>query len=111
MAERPSGSFFCEPSASLGSFEPKEPQSMPDVEIEYFVPDPIVADEFGVTPMTIWRWDHSAAQAALGWPEKVNINGHNYRRRAKLEAYKRNVVALALAEREGVRVGGSEATA
>jgi hypothetical protein len=37
-------------------------------DIERLVPDPEVAREFGVTTMSMWRWDHDEAKAALGWP-------------------------------------------
>jgi len=62
---------------------------MPDV--DYLVPDPLVAKEFHRTLMTLWRWDRSPAQRELGWPPKVQINNRNYRSRNKLEAYKDNV--------------------
>jgi len=66
-------------------------------DIEYLVPDPLVAEEFSVTLMTIWRW---------GWPPKIKIGTRNYRNRSKLEAFKDNVLRRALDERD---LGGGEA--
>jgi len=74
---------------------------MPDV--EYLVPDPTVAQEFGVTLMTLWRWDHDPAKTELGWPPKVKISKFNYRSRSQLEAFKANLLQIALVEREGAR--------
>jgi hypothetical protein len=82
---------------------------MPDV--ERLIPDPLVAKEFHITTMTIWRWDRSPAKMALGWPVRVQIGGRNYRSRSQLEKFKANLLALALAEREGVRGVGGEAAA
>jgi len=74
---------------------------MPDV--EYLVPDPVVAEEFHVSLMTLWRWDRTRLKADQGWPPRVKIGGRNYRHRSQLEAFKANLLALALAEREGAR--------
>jgi len=46
---------------------------MADTEIASLVPDPIVAEEFYVTLMTLYRWDHDPAKRALGWPPKQLI--------------------------------------
>jgi len=74
---------------------------MPDVEcVEHLVPDPIVAAEFHVTLMTLWRWDKSPAKRELGWPPKVKIGTRNYRNRSGLEAFKTNVLHRALTERD-----------
>ena len=70
-------------------------------DIEHLVPDPLVAEEFHITPMTIWRWDRDPAKIKVGWPPKVKIGTRNYRNRSQLEAFKANVLRLALAEREG----------
>ena len=68
---------------------------MPDT----LVPDPKVAGEFGVTLMTLWRWDRSPAKSELGWPPSIKIGRRNYRSRHGLEAFKKNLIAAALAER------------
>jgi hypothetical protein len=68
---------------------------------EHLVPDPLVAAEFHVTAMTLWRWDNSPAKIELGWPPKVKIGPRNYRSRSQLEAFKGNLLRRALAERDG----------
>jgi hypothetical protein len=69
-------------------------------EVDSLVPDPKVAQEFHTTLMTLWRWDHDPAKAALGWPPKVKIGARNYRHRSQIEAFKANLLKRALAERE-----------
>jgi hypothetical protein len=64
-----------------------------------FIPDPEVAKEFGVTLMSLWRWDHSDEKAALGWPPKIQIGKRNFRSREQLEAFKRNLMQVALGAR------------
>jgi hypothetical protein len=68
--------------------------------VEY-VPDPLVAKEFHVSLMTLWRWDQSQAKRDLGWPAKVQIGPRNYRHRGQLESFKQNLLQRALAERDG----------
>jgi hypothetical protein len=68
--------------------------------IDSLVPDPTVAKEFSTTLMTLWRWDHDPAKAALGWPPKVKIGARNYRHRSQIEAFKATLLKRALAERE-----------
>jgi hypothetical protein len=71
-------------------------------EVDRLVPDPEVAREFGVTLMTLWRWDHDKAKIALGWPPKIKhgkSNARNYRHRSQIEAFKAKLLKLALAER------------
>ena len=77
---------------------------MSDLAVERLVPDPVVAKEFNVTLMTIWRWDRSPAKADLGWPPKVKIGTRNYRNRSQLEAFKAKVLQRALVE--GARGSG-----
>jgi len=69
-------------------------------DIEVLIPDPTVAKEFGITLMTVWRWDHDPAKIALGWPPKVQLGKRNYRHRSQLEAFKAGLLQRALAERE-----------
>lgn len=57
------------------------------------VPDPVVAKEFNVTPMTIWRW---TGDASMGFPPPIKINGRNYRSRNHLENYKRKLIDAAI---------------
>jgi hypothetical protein len=67
--------------------------------IDQFVADPKAAEELGVSLMTLWRWDRSPAKASLGWPPAIKIGRRNYRSRVGLEAFKKNLIAAALAER------------
>ena len=55
---------------------------------EELVPDKQVAAEFGVTLMTLWRWTNDPN---FGFPPPVKINNRNYRRRAQLEHFKRQL--------------------
>ena len=68
-------------------------------DIDYLVPDAQVAHEFSVTPMSLWRWDHDEAKIALGWPPKIKNGRRNYRSRNQLEAFKKSLIATALAGR------------
>ena len=74
-------------------------------EFDQLVPDPLVAKEFHITLMTIWRWDRSAEKRALGWPPKVKIGERNFRPRSGLEKFKDTVLQRALAERDPVAGG------
>jgi hypothetical protein len=66
------------------------------IDHDHLVPDPLVAREFHVTLMTVWRWDRSPAKTDLGWPPKVKIGPRNYRSRNQLEAFKGNLLRRAL---------------
>ena len=68
-------------------------------EFDKLIPDPLVRAEFNVGPLTVYRWDHSPQKAALGWPPRIKIGARNFRSRAALEAFKANLVALALKAR------------
>jgi hypothetical protein len=72
------------------------------IDVDSLVPDPKVAEEFHVTLMTLWRWDHDPAKACLGWPPKVKVGARNYRARSQIEAFKSNLLRRALAVREAV---------
>jgi hypothetical protein len=58
------------------------------------VPDPQVWREFGVTPMTGWRWTHDKA---LNFPQPIKIRNRCFRSRPEIEAFKDRMI------REGVR--------
>jgi predicted DNA-binding transcriptional regulator AlpA len=60
------------------------------------VPDPQVQKEFGITAMTLWRWDHDRE---LDFPPPVKIRKKNYRSRQLLEKFKQRVIAEAIAAR------------
>jgi hypothetical protein len=66
-------------------------------EPDQLVPDPQVRKEFGVTSMTLWRWDHDPT---LNFPPATKIRGKNYRFRRQLERFKREGLARTIAERE-----------
>jgi hypothetical protein len=72
-------------------------------DVDSLVPDPKVAEEFHVTLMTLWRWDHDPAKTCLGWPPKVKVGARNYRARSQIEAFKSNLLQRALAEREAAQ--------
>ena len=69
-----------------------------------FVADPKVAKEFGVTLMTLWRWDHDPVKSALGWPPPVRTgtakNTRKFRSRKQLEQFKAILLQRALHARE-----------
>jgi hypothetical protein len=64
--------------------------------VDELVPGPQVEREFGVTSMTIWRWDRDSK---LGFPPAIRINGRTYRSRQMLEAFKQRLIAQALKRR------------
>lgn len=57
------------------------------------VPDTVVCEEFGVTLMTLWRWDQDKN---LGFPPKIKIRGRNYRSRDALDTFKQRLVMASL---------------
>jgi hypothetical protein len=50
------------------------------------VPDPQVQWRYGVSGMTLWRWDHNPQ---LKFPAPIRINGRKYRRLSDLIAWER----------------------
>jgi hypothetical protein len=76
---------------------------MPIVEVkpgDEFVPDVAVCRELGITPMTLYRWDH---RPELGFPPKIKIGDRCYRDRAQLSEFKQRMLreAVARASSEG----------
>jgi hypothetical protein len=65
---------------------------------DVLVPDPQIQREFGVTAMTIWRWDHDPD---LNFPPAVKIRKRKFRSRRALETFKQRMLADALARRSG----------
>jgi hypothetical protein len=63
------------------------------------VPDPQVCREFGITSMTLWRWDRDPE---LDFPPVIKIRKKNYRSRQLLEKFKRRMVTNAIAARAKV---------
>lgn len=54
------------------------------------LPDPQVCKRYGVTPMTLWRWDQNPR---LEFPDAIRINGRKYRDEAQLEVWERQRAA------------------
>ena len=61
---------------------------------DQFVPDPLIAKEFHVSLMTLWRWAHDAE---LRFPPAVKINSRNYRSRRMIEQWKARMLRRAIA--------------
>jgi hypothetical protein len=60
---------------------------------DQFVPDPKVRREFGITEMTLHRWDNDKQ---LNFPTKIRIRGRNFRSREALEAFKARMLRMAI---------------
>jgi hypothetical protein len=60
------------------------------------VPDTVVCQEFGITAMTLWRWDRDRE---LGFPPAVKIRSRKFRSRRLLEDWKERMVAEAIQQR------------
>ena len=63
------------------------------------VPDPQVQNEFGVTAMSIWRWDRDPELIKLGWPPPIRIRSRKFRSRFALENFKRVMARRAIEQR------------
>jgi hypothetical protein len=68
-----------------------------DPDRDEFVPDPQIQREFGVSAMTLWRWDRDPA---LMFPPAVKIRGRNFRSRRQLEEFKQRMLAAAVRRRD-----------
>lgn len=64
----------------------------PDPPPLVLVQDAVVRAEFGISAMTLHRWDNDAS---LGFPGAVVIRGRKFRFRDQLEAFKANLIAAA----------------
>ena len=51
-----------------------------------YLPDPQVCRRYGVSAMTLWRWDHDPR---INFPKPIRINRRKYRDEAELEAWER----------------------
>jgi hypothetical protein len=76
-----------------------------------FVPDRLVAREFGCTKMTLWRWDHDDALIALGWPPPIKIRERNFRSRTMLNKFKEAMLLQAIAARASSRASAKASSA
>jgi hypothetical protein len=63
------------------------------------VPDPQVQKEFGVTAMSIWRWDRDPELIRLGWPPPIRIRSRKFRSRIGLENFKHVMARRAIEQR------------
>lgn len=68
-------------------------------EKEGLVPDPVVQREFGVTAMTIWRWDHDPD---LGFPPAIKIRKRKFRSRRLLDEFKQRLMVQAIVDQRRV---------
>ena len=73
----------------------KASEALVDV-VDEFVPDPMVCREFGITPMTLWRWDRDSE---LGFPPAAQIRGRNFRSRRQIEDFKHRMMRRAIEAR------------
>jgi hypothetical protein len=76
---------------------PDEEDLVSDEVVGELVPDPQVCREFGVTAMTVWRWDHDPE---LNFPPPIRIRRRKFRHRRALEDFKRQLVRNAIARRK-----------
>jgi hypothetical protein len=60
------------------------------------VPDAEVCREFGVTSMSLWRWDHDLD---LNFPPPIRLRKRKFRSRRQLDAFKSALIADAIAGR------------
>ncbi len=90
MATRRSlGSTAQMPLASPSPNSKNEPDAL--------VPDPQVCREFGVTAMTLWRWDRDPT---LDFPTAISIRNWNFRSRKLLESFKARMLQRAIRTRK-----------
>jgi hypothetical protein len=73
------------------------PNKNPDPDA--LVPDPQVMREFGITAMSLHRWDHDEKMSELGWPPPIRIRKRKFRSRHALEHFKQEMARRAIAER------------
>jgi hypothetical protein len=63
--------------------------------VKRFLTEKQVRLRYGVSAMTMWRWDH---QPDLGFPPAIRINKRKYRDEAALDAFDEALKRIALAE-------------
>jgi hypothetical protein len=74
---------------------PVEDQEEQRDDVGDLVPDPQVCREFGVTAMTLWRWDEDCT---LGFPPPIRIRKRKFRLRRAIDAFKRRMLQDAIAQ-------------
>jgi hypothetical protein len=72
---------------------------VPDASFGELVPDPQVIREFGITAMTLWRWDRDPLLRELGWSPPIYIRRRKFRPRRALEAFKAAMLRRAIEAR------------
>lgn len=67
-----------------------------DGDPDLLVPDPQVCREFGVSAMTLWRWDRDPH---LNFPVRITVRRRNFRSRKEIEKFKARLLRSAIARR------------
>jgi hypothetical protein len=70
---------------------------MKDDTPDQLVPDPVVQKEFGILPMTLWRWDNDPR---VGFPPRIKIGPRNYRSRRAIEEFKAKLLRKAVEDQQ-----------
>jgi hypothetical protein len=83
-------------TAALPATPPPKPDATGPPPEDFLIPDPVIAKEFHITLMTLWRWTNDEQ---LGFPPAVQIRGKNFRSRNQIEQFKRDMVRKAIAAR------------
>jgi hypothetical protein len=66
------------------------PDSTLDELVDELVPDSVVAKQFNVSLMTIWRWSHDPN---LNFPPAIQIRKRNFRSSRQLSQFKARMMA------------------
>jgi hypothetical protein len=90
---------FAVKAAALKGVSPHRASDQPRNSPDEFVPDPVVIKEFGITAMSVWRWDRDPELIALGWPPPIKIRTRKFRSRRALDEFKAGLVRRAIEER------------
>jgi predicted DNA-binding transcriptional regulator AlpA len=72
---------------------------MKDDTPDELVPDPQVLKEFGIIPMTLWRWDNDPR---VGFPPARRIGPRKYRSRRELEEFKAKLLREAIENQQAL---------
>jgi predicted DNA-binding transcriptional regulator AlpA len=59
---------------------------------DVLLPDPKVTERYGITAMTLWRWDHDEK---LNFPPPIRIGRRKYRKLSELVAFERDAARRA----------------
>jgi hypothetical protein len=75
-----------------------EPPDNERADGETLLPDSAVCRRYGVSSMSLWRWDRTPE---LGFPKPIRIQNRKYRRLAELRAWEASRRADVLAHNDG----------